>query len=655
MAETVKIYSLPTYQVKPDIFLVYSDNVSKSRIPIIIDNGSYLCKAGWIVNEKPPLVFRNVAAKHRGKKESETQVGNDIKNIEAVRWLLKTQFDKNVVTQFDVQETILDYIFNHLGINSNGAVNHPIVMSEAVCNPNYSRQLMSELLFECYNVPQVSYGVDSLFSFYNYNAKSKGLFGLVVSLGYNTCHVLPVVRSRFDVRNAKRINIGTSNMDSFFHRILQLKYSAHASTITLSRAESLIREHMLFSQNYMDDVRMWENECYAKNNTHIVQLPYVPLPGSNSSNNAGKMEKCQALLKRVQAVRLKQRSEKLAFDEEHLQECLSVQDLIEDGDDEAILALQELGYTSAAELLAGIKKLNCNIRKLKNLIASQQDEPQESPFANWCEELNLNNFTDADSWLNAVKLKRKEVFDARQKLSSDRLKSTNLGGFSFTTANDLFGGVFADPIEMKSFQEHTMELEEKKEQLKILDEVLAEYEREFSKSQINFSFNLAEYYQLQIGLERIRVPEIIFQPTMVGIEQAGLAETIEMVLARYTLSDQQKLAENVFITGGCAKLPFIKERIETELLAMRPFQSKFNVQLAGDPLFDAWKGAKKWALNDDNLKKFSVTRQEYEEKGGDYLKDHMCSNHYVALPAPVRKTLIQTSPPVGAKQEQKVT
>ncbi|GIX73756.1 actin-related protein 5 [Caerostris extrusa] len=594
------------------------------------------CKAGWVVNEKPRLIFRNIGAKHRGKKESETLVGNDISNIETVRWLLKTQFDKNVVTQFDVQETILDHIFSHLGINTNGCVNHPIVMTEAVCNPNYSRQLMSELLFECYNVPQVSYGVDSLFSFYNYNAKSKGLFGLVISLGYNTCHVLPVVRSRFDVRNAKRINIGFLQMSTFLQRILQLKYSAHASAITLSRAEGLIQEHMHFSENFMDDVRMWDNENYAKMNTHVVQLPYVPLPGSNTNNSSSKMEKCHVLLKRVQEIRFKQRAEKLAFDEERLQECLSVQDLIEDGDDEAILALQELGYTSAEELQAGIKKLNCDIRKLKNLISSQQEELQESPLSDWCEELNPGNFTDADVWLNAVKSKRKEVFDARQKLSADGLKSTNLGGFSFTTANDLFGGIYADPVEIKSFQEHTIELEQKKDQIKILDEILSEYEREFSKSETNFSFNLAEYYQLQLGLERIRIPEVLFQPTMVGIEQAGLAETIEMVLARYVISDQQKLAENVFITGGCAKIPYIKERIQAELLAMRPFQSKFNVQLADDPLLDAWKGAKKWALNDDNLKKYSVTRQEYEEKGGDYLKDHMCSNHYISLPAPVR-------------------
>lgn len=34
----------------------------------------------------------------------------------------------------------------------------------------------------------------------------------------------------------------------------------------------------------------------------------------------------------------------------------------------------------------------------------------------------------------------KEVSEARQKLSSDRLKSTHIGGFSSTTANDLFGG-----------------------------------------------------------------------------------------------------------------------------------------------------------------------------------------------------------------------
>lgn len=64
-----------------------------------------------------------------------------------------------------------------------------------------------------------------------------GLFGLVVSLGYNATHILPIVRSKFDVRHAKRINIGTLHMANFLQRLLQLKYPAHASVITPSRAE----------------------------------------------------------------------------------------------------------------------------------------------------------------------------------------------------------------------------------------------------------------------------------------------------------------------------------------------------------------------------------------------------------------------------------
>lgn len=40
-----------------------------------------------------------------------------------------------------------------------------------------------------------------------------------------------------------------------------------------------------------------------------------------------------------------------------------------------------------------------------------------------------------------------------------------------------------------------------------------------------------------------RVPEVIFQPTIIGVEQAGLGEVIETVLARYNANDQQKLAE----------------------------------------------------------------------------------------------------------------
>lgn len=47
---------------------------------------------------------------------------------------------------------------------------------------------------------------------------------------------------------------------------------------------------------------------------------------------------------------------------------------------------------------------------------------------------------------------------------------------------------------------------------------------------------------------------------------------------RYTPEQQEALVSNVFLTGGNMQYPGMKERVERELLAMRPFQSHFKVQ-----------------------------------------------------------------------------
>lgn len=131
-------------RVTPDIVQEYKGQAGK---PLIIDNGSYGCRVGWTTGN-PKLIFRNHLAKprrDRNKKEGlapppAIQIGNDIVNIEALRFQLRTQFDRNVITHFHVQEQIFDYIFKRLGVDTNGHVGHPIVLTEVLLNPNYSRQ-----------------------------------------------------------------------------------------------------------------------------------------------------------------------------------------------------------------------------------------------------------------------------------------------------------------------------------------------------------------------------------------------------------------------------------------------------------------------------------------------------------------------------------
>ena len=94
---------------------------------------------------------------------------------------------------------------------------------------------MSELLFEYYHVPSVAYGVDGLFSYdFNHDNTSDGL---VVSCGYQTTHVLPILGGLFQPAFCRRLNYGGATIDGFLQRILQLKYPGHAAVITLTRAE----------------------------------------------------------------------------------------------------------------------------------------------------------------------------------------------------------------------------------------------------------------------------------------------------------------------------------------------------------------------------------------------------------------------------------
>lgn len=46
-------------------------------------------------------------------------------------------------------------------------------------------------------------------------------------------------------------------------------------------------------------------------------------------------------------------------------------------------------------------------------------------------------------------------------------------------------------------------------------------------------FNMAEYHQLFVGTERLRAPEVLFRPYLIGEEQMGLTEALQFVLEQW--------------------------------------------------------------------------------------------------------------------------
>ncbi|KAI1335436.1 putative chromatin remodeling complex subunit [Xylariaceae sp. FL0016] len=143
----------------------------------------------------------------------------------------------------------------------------------------------------------------------------------------------------------------------------------------------------------------------------------------------------------------------------------------------------------------------------------------------------------------------------------------------------------------------------------------------------------AELHQIHLNVERIRVPEVIFQPSIAGVDQAGLVEIVGDILTQRLVGlegggiARDDFLRDIFLTGGNTLFANFDDRLRAGLTPLLPAGSPVAIRRAGDAVLDAWRGAAQWA-GTPAWKSATVTRAEWQEKGADYLKEHDMGNSY---------------------------
>ena len=142
-----------------------------------------------------------------------------------------------------------------------------------------------------------------------------------------------------------------------------------------------------------------------------------------------------------------------------------------------------------------------------------------------------------------------------------------------------------------------------------------------------------EINQIHLNVERIRVPEVVFQPGIAGVDQAGIVEICADILTQRLGLDNmsgdhtsrgEPMLRDIFLTGGNTLFGGFEPRLRTDLMAYLPSGSPFKVRKAADPVVDAWKGAAEWAR--ERAKKGWITKAMYDEMGSDYIGEHDLGN-----------------------------
>ncbi|CAG0908794.1 unnamed protein product, partial [Cyprideis torosa] len=79
-----------------------------------------------------------------------------------------------------------------------------------------------------------------------------------------------------------------------------------------------------------------------------------------------------------------------------------------------------------------------------------------------------------------------------------------------------------------------------------------------------------DWNQLHFAVDQARVPELLFQPSLMGECSAGIVEVLEDVLNAYPWEERKRLAENCLITGGLSRIPGMVGRFRKELRTIYP-------------------------------------------------------------------------------------
>ena len=290
---------------------------------------------------------------------------------------------------------------------------------------------------------------------------------------------------------------------------------------------------------------------------------------------------------------------------------------------------------------------------------------------------------DLDSWLDEKRQGRAEVLQKmkeRDRLNKDlgnrkslasqiRMKSiANLASDNPTKkrrrgggdddnfgANDDDWGVYRQ-IAVGDNSDDEQEEEDLQSTLKTLEQELLQYDTNFTyenthEAQSDWSKSLlhafargprpfdpssqAELNQIHLNIERIRVPEVVFRPSIAGVDQTGLIDIAGDILNQRLpgllnsgigsgsggrgASDRDDFLRDIFLTGGNTVFQNFDERVRAGLRSLLPVDAPLQVRKARDPIGDAWRGAAEWA-GSEAWKEAKVTREEYQEKGPEYIK-----------------------------------
>jgi len=135
-----------------------------------------------------------------------------------------------------------------------------------------------------------------------------------------------------------------------------------------------------------------------------------------------------------------------------------------------------------------------------------------------------------------------------------------------------------------------------------------------SSSDVERQYELPDGQVITIGAERFRAPEVLFQPSLIGMEQDGVHQLSYQSIMKCDVDIRKDLYGNLVLSGGTTMYDGIADRLTKEMTNLAPPAIKVKVVAPPERKYSVWIGGSILSSL-STFQQMWITKEEYDDSG----------------------------------------